>query len=761
VSDRAVVTAVGPFERQLACWQGKIATAAKQGTGLDIFQAALNWVKRDVPTGNGLREQAKQELLETAERHLDNVHGAAVVDASYYDIFPDEDRERDAGTSASNDELDAKTIEDNRNQIKAKIKRLANLPVLEYAQDRKAAAQELGVGVGALDSAVKAERDKAAREQTDFLPHWNVEQWPDPINGAALLTELRKHFRRYVVLPKHADVALSLWVLHTWVFDCFDIAPYLAITSPTRRCGKTLLMTVLYWLCCRAKKNDSMSKAAIYRSVESERPTLLLDETSWVVDLKDERQGILCGGFERNGFVEVCEGDSANITVRRYSTYCPKAFGIIGKLTATLMDRAIQIAMQRKTKGESVKRLRRRDNADHARLRQQCLRWANDNRQALLAMEPKAPDGLNDRALDFWEPLLAIAEQVGGDWPKLAREAAIILSGGEAASDERSVELLADIKAIFDANSLDEITTKALLAALCAAEERPWATYNKGKAISDRQVAKLLKQFSILSETIHPLGEKDAKGYKRDKFRDAFDRYLTPSQGVENAASAQFGGPRASKRPNADERAATSDFSVRPESSLDGCENSEKPAKHGQNDGKTDKNRKTPREELSGRLNGGNRAREFRCEIVDASDGDRGISAFLDQRDEPHGHRVCVQCGKPGGTEWKYDGVKVRLHSYCEQPWIESYEAKLSKASQPNNDGHCDGVTVAGTGISKSWSNGVSERRCSYCGRTGGELQETYYGEVSALLHRGCQGAWRADYDDLDIRNQSFYRSEA
>ncbi|MGA8695673.1 MAG: DUF3631 domain-containing protein, partial [Xanthobacteraceae bacterium] len=85
----------------------------------------------------------------------------------------------------------------------------------------------------------------------------------------------------------------------------------------------------------------------------------------------------------------------------------------------------------------------------------------------------------------------------------------------------------------------------------------------------------------------------------------------------------------------------------------------------------------------------------------------------------------------------------------------------LSKALQFNNDGHCDGVTVSGTGISKSWSNGVSERRCSYCGRTGGELQETYYGEVSALLHRGCQGAWRADYDDLDIRNQSFYRPKS
>jgi hypothetical protein len=71
------------------------------------------------------------------------------------------------------------------------------------------------------------------------------------------------------------------------------------------------------------------------------------------------------------------------------------------------------------------------------------------------------------------------------------------------------------------------------------------------------------------------------------------------------------------------------------------------------------------------------------------ADDDLTIPKDLDRRHE----LLCAQCGRPGGTEWKYDGVKVRLHSYCEQPWIESYEAELSKASQPNNDGHCDVVT--------------------------------------------------------------------
>src|SRR6516225_7864280 len=126
-------------------------------------------------------------------------------------------------------------------------------------------------------------------------------------------------------VPLHIDVALALWELHTYVFELFDITPYLAITSPTRRCGKTVLMTMIYWLSRCGKKSDSMSKAAIYRSVDGEKPTLVLDEVGWVLDQKDDRQGILCGGFERNGYVEVCEGEGSNITVKRFSTYCPKA----------------------------------------------------------------------------------------------------------------------------------------------------------------------------------------------------------------------------------------------------------------------------------------------------------------------------------------------------------------------------------------------------------------------------------------------------
>jgi hypothetical protein len=269
-----------------------------------------------------------------------------------------------------------------------------------------------------------------------------------------------------------------------------------------------------------------MSKAAIYRSVDTEQPTLVLDEVGWVADTKDERQGILCGGFERNGFVEVCEGEGASITTRLFSTFCPKAFGLIGQLTATLTDRSIVILMRRKMPREKAERLRRRDSEAHAQLRRQCLRWANDNIAALAQVTPPALPPLNDRAMDLWEPLLAIAERAAGEWPEHARKAALALSGGAAGDDNQGVELLSDAKKAFDAGQAADMPTKALIAALVTDEERPWAAYSKGEPITDRQLAKLLKPFGIVSTTVHPPGARHAKGYRRADFEDAWARYL-------------------------------------------------------------------------------------------------------------------------------------------------------------------------------------------------------------------------------------------
>jgi len=176
---------------------------------------------------------------------------------------------------------------------------------------------------------------------------------------------------------------------------------------------------------------------------------------------------------------------------------------------------------------EKAERLRRRDSDEHAQLRRQCLRWANDNAKALEQAAPPALACLNDRACDLWEPLLAIAERAAGEWPERERAAALALSGAGANEDDtRGNELLADVKKAFAACGLAELPTKALIAALCADPERPWAAYAKREQITDRQLAKLLRPFGIVSVTVHPPNAPDAKGYRRADLEEAWGRYL-------------------------------------------------------------------------------------------------------------------------------------------------------------------------------------------------------------------------------------------
>jgi len=57
-------------------------------------------------------------------------------------------------------------------------------------------------------------------------------------NGAQIVATLESTFRKYMALDSGLPIVLALWTLATHVFDCFDAFPYLAITSPTKRCGR-------------------------------------------------------------------------------------------------------------------------------------------------------------------------------------------------------------------------------------------------------------------------------------------------------------------------------------------------------------------------------------------------------------------------------------------------------------------------------------------------------------------------------------------
>src|SRR5262249_33500156 len=132
----------------------------------------------------------------------------------------------------TNDEMDVEIID------REKIAELCAPSPLEYDRVREDEARNLKVRVATLDKLVRGGRAEAEEETAD-LPHWKVDPWDSEVSGAALLNDIEQQFRRYIVLPEGASVAIALWTLHSWTIDAGDISPFLVLVSPTRRCGKT------------------------------------------------------------------------------------------------------------------------------------------------------------------------------------------------------------------------------------------------------------------------------------------------------------------------------------------------------------------------------------------------------------------------------------------------------------------------------------------------------------------------------------------
>jgi hypothetical protein len=139
---------------------------------------------------------------------------------------------------------------------------------------------------------------------------------------------------------------------------------------------------------------------------------------------------------------------------------------------------------------------------------------------------PLLPDALSDRDQDNWDGLLAVASCAGDEWLGRATAAALKLSGAGEKTVSTGNELLADIQHVFESKKLDKVSTADLISALCEDEECAWATYNKGKQINPRQVARQLAAYGIASKTIRRGTYDTPKGFELSQFSDAFMRYL-------------------------------------------------------------------------------------------------------------------------------------------------------------------------------------------------------------------------------------------
>ena len=369
---------------------------------------------------------------------------------------------------------------------------------------------------------------------------WN----PGNIDLAALLCDIAAFLRRYVVLTEHQQRALTLWISHTYAIDAADCTPYIILRSAEKRSGKTLLLEVLSLLVPRAWLTGRVTPAVLVRKISGVSPTLLLDETDATFngnkEFSEALRGVLNSGYRREGVYSICVPERGEWVYKDFLVFGPKALAGIGNLPDTVQDRGIPIEMRRKLKTEEAEKFRRRKVVQDAiPLADALATWAYEAVPILELTEPNIPEKLNDRAADVWEPLLAIADMAGGEWPTWARQSAIALSGDPVQEDDSlGVTLLKDIQGVFTDKKVDRLFSVDLASALVEFEESPWLDI-RGKPLNANGLAKRLKPFNIKPRQIR-IAAINLKGYLKEDFIDAWERY-TPYTGETGETPKHFG----------------------------------------------------------------------------------------------------------------------------------------------------------------------------------------------------------------------------
>ena len=395
-------------------------------------------------------------------------------------------------------------------QIAESVDPVGEVTLEDYVRRRKLLKAGQYKAIVDTARAARAAREAASAQRDTAADTSEVAAAFAALGGELTLAELLdlvlKTLKRFIVFPsQHAAVAVTLFAALAHVQPELQFAPRLDIRSPIKRCGKSRLFDLLVLLVHKALVTVNISAAAVVHAIdEGDPPTIMLDEADRTFSAAkgDEKAealiGILNGGYERGR--PYIRHDPATRSNRECPTFAMAVIAGIGKRPDTIEDRSVIIMLQRKAPGDSVEKYRTRRHKPYViALGKQLQKLVAPHAKEIGAAEPGMPFGLNDRAEDTWEGLLAVADVAGGDWPALARAAARNLSGEAEEDAAESQRLLSDLAAVFTvwkpgkgdefvADGMhDKLHTATILEALCKIPEAPWIEF--GKASRSRTVA--------------------------------------------------------------------------------------------------------------------------------------------------------------------------------------------------------------------------------------------------------------------------------
>ena len=294
-----------------------------------------------------------------------------------------------------------------------------------------------GLTKGTIEQAVEDRRQSTAQRKREAPAAAEREQLLRlPLNPVRLIDELEKYYADRRVLPQGAALIEALFAMNTHTFEVFDTTPYLLYDSATGGCGKTTTLERHEHVCARAYFGVDPTPAVLYRRIDRDRPTWLLDEAKILQIQGENAQQLLAlfdAGYKRGASVSRCEdhGDS----IRDFQVFCPKALARIGPFKGTLLDRGIPIHIE---KARGLRQRRRSVLVKQAApLKKKLEAYGLQYRARLEELYLAEPDDgywpeISGREAEVWGPLLIHARLAGPAIEKRAIETALHFSGQKA-----------------------------------------------------------------------------------------------------------------------------------------------------------------------------------------------------------------------------------------------------------------------------------------------------------------------------------------
>src|ERR1700719_1845337 len=230
----------------------------------------------------------------------------------------------------------------------------------------------------------------------------------DPVETRVLLQEISAKTSKYIVMRPEAVTATVLWTTMAWAQEGATHSPILAAISVEPDSGKSTLLGVLRFLVPKPFVSVEPTGPSVYRTVDRERPTLIIDEADDLFCRRSDLRAIVNAGWSR--------GTRIPRQGRWYDPFCPKILGILGKtkLPRTIASRSIILKMWPKRPDEKAEDFAYTDDPQFSTIRRKLARWAADNVSVIKELKPPQLPGFNNRLSANWKLPLQIAQHAGG-----------------------------------------------------------------------------------------------------------------------------------------------------------------------------------------------------------------------------------------------------------------------------------------------------------------------------------------------------------